>query len=593
MLVTNANLGEVCERFIKPGQYALDTETTGLDETARIFSLIITDEFDSYYFNFQEYDDVEPKYVLDREQVWKLLEPAFDEDHSIWFIHNAKFDMRMLGYDGVKIKGTVHCTQAIERVVKNNHIDGYSLAACGKRLGYDKDDAVERYISKHRLYENKSIPGKKKLWKDKFYWKVPFDIVAPYGEKDGLVCRRLGLQQLSKIPPDLASLVDNERKLTKTCFAMERVGIKIDPHYCDLALSQELATMERLKKEFKNLTDVEFLDSPLTLTEAFTKLGESFPRTAKGNPSFRRDVLVTMSTPAASLVNKIRHAEKYANTYYSSFLHIADADNVIHPSMNPAGTETGRFSYYEPNLQNVPKEDEGEHRFYVRKCFVPRKDFCFVMIDYDQQEFRLMLDYAGEKELIEEINNGADVHQATANMVGVSRKEAKTLNFALLYGMGIKKLSERMGISLEEARTLREKYFARLPKVQKFIKDVMDGGAYYGFVFNWFGRRCHIHEPDEAYKLPNHLIQGGCADVMKIGMNRIHDFLASYKSRMLVSVHDELVFEIHKTELDVVPSLKEIMEEVYPAKNGMKLTCSVEHSWKSWGHCDKVEGMPQ
>jgi DNA polymerase-1 len=262
--------------------------------------------------------------------------------------------------------------------------------------------------------------------------------------------------------------------------------------------------------------------------------------------------------------------------------------------MNQGGTQTGRFSYSAPNLQNVPKEAVEGKDFYVRKCFVPRPGYCFVMIDYDQQEYRLMVDLAGENELIKKINGGLDVHTATAEMMGVDRTTAKTINFMLLYGGGHEKLAKALGITNLRAKELKGRYFRTLPKVERFIKETKIGGELLGLVTNWMMRRYYLFDKGKAYILPNHIIQGGCADVIKSAMVKISTFLeaSNYLTHMLVQVHDELLFEVHESELHLVPKFKEIMESIYKPMRGLHLTCGVDHSWESWGSIDKVRGLP-
>jgi hypothetical protein len=204
----------------------------------------------------------------------------------------------------------------------------------------------------------------------------------------------------------------------------------------------------------------------------------------------------------------------------------------------------------------------------------------------------MMLDYAGEKEVIKKVMEGEDVHQATADAMGVTRKEAKTINFGLLYGMGPGKLAAALGIDYDSAKSLRAKYFRSFPGVKSFIRETTKKGETLGFIRNWAGRLLNV-EHDFAYKLPNYLIQGGCADVIKHAMLELHPFLATTKSRILLQVHDELLFQIHKDDLHIVPQLKAIMESIYKPQNGMELTASVEHSWKSWSYWDKVEGEPR
>jgi DNA polymerase-1 len=326
----------------------------------------------------------------------------------------------------------------------------------------------------------------------------------------------------------------------------------------------------------------------------FDAAGEKYPLTDKGNPSFAAEVLEGMESPVASIINQIRHHEKRAGTYYSSFLHYADRSNVIHQDMRQAGTETGRFSYRDPNLQNVPKEDEEEDQatpFHVRESFIPRPGHFYYSIDYKQMEYRMMLDYAGEMKLIAAVMDGMDVHQATAELVGILRKHAKTLNFAILYGAGVDKIAKMLGMSKKEALELKMLYFEKLPRVHQFMRRVTKQGESRGFIFNWMGRRCHIAQRDWAYILPNHLIQGGCADVVKAAMNRIDDYLETFQTKMLLQVHDELLLETPFNESELALPIKMIMERIYEPQNGMILEASVEHSLKSWGFRHKQKGF--
>jgi DNA polymerase-1 len=193
-------------------------------------------------------------------------------------------------------------------------------------------------------------------------------------------------------------------------------------------------------------------------------------------------------------------------------------------------------------------------------------------------------------ELIEKILNGEDVHQATADMFHATRDEGKTLNFSQLYGQGAAQLAKSLNCGIEEAKRKKQKYFLALKRVQQLISAIKRKGEGRGYISNWKGRRMHLNDKKFSYQLPNHLIQGGCADVLRQSMNENHEFLKDKKSAMLIQVHDELLFEVHKDELHIVDDLKRIMENVYTPRNGLNLTCSVEHSWISWA--DKVEGHP-
>lgn len=599
-LVTNNNLGYATDHLFKHNQLGLDTETYGVKIYDKMFSLQIASEEEAFYFNFHNYGGT---HVWNRSELLDALKPLLTKADNTWFIHNAKFDLHRLLNDGAHLGGRIHCTQSVEKILYNQYMR-YSLDACLRRRGREKNDKVAEYIKEHKLHTTYAVEGKKRKVKDLHYDQVPFDIMLEYGCDDASDALFLGLDQLEDIYDQ--DLYDTECELVRTCLTMERVGVKIDRDYVEKAKKYEAGCLEDAISEASELANEEFRNGPKWLRAAFDRCGQGYkinPKTQ--NPIFDKHALAKMESPIAAVVKEIRTREKYIGTYYSSFLHYADSDDVIHANIRQSGTDTGRFSYSDPNLQNIPKEEDFEKgQIQVRKCFVPRKDYCFVMIDFDQQEFRLMLDYAGEHELINNImENGLCVHQATADMVGIERKPAKTLNFGLLYGMGVEKLAQALGISVAEAKHTRELYFSRLPKVDKLIKDIKRSAKSRGNIHTWAGRKLFfdkkVYDPDTgklldlSFKAPNHLIQGGCGDIARQAMNKLSEYLAPTNSNMIIQVHDEIVFEVHKDELDIVPDLQKIMEDIYQPENGMKLTCGVEHSWVSWGKQDVVDGYPR
>jgi DNA polymerase-1 len=588
MLVRDGDLSRVLKELNQhKSRYSLDTETYGLHWSSRLFSIIIHGEIGTYYFNFNSINEGN---FLPRERLAEF-KPLFENESIHWCLHNAKFDMHKLAQDDLYLSGGITCLWSKARIQKNSHMS-YTLKLCLKRakLAIQKDDGVEEYISKNKCYSWETRPGKKTRAKNKHFDAVPLDIMLPYGEIDAKGTYALNEYLQKKIEREQRPIVKNERDLIKTCFAMEEVGITIDPEYIVEAAANEYTLYLESKDKFLEYTGLEYDGSRKVLVEVFAKLDIPVKLSKKGNPCFDKDAMDDLDHPVGQIIREIRRHEKYYGTYYQSFLH-EHRENVIKPNFMPAGTDTGRFSCSNPNLQNVPKEEKVLD-YYVRKAFVPRPDHCFVMIDYDQMEYRLFMDYAKEHGIINQINAGVDVHQATADSMGVERSAAKTLNFMLLYGGGTGKLAIALGVTFDKAKALKEKYFSKFQNVYKLINKIMVTARTRGYVKNWYGRRAYLTNREFAYKMPNYLIQGGCADVVKIAMNRCDDFLLDKKSNMLLTVHDELVFEVHKSELDIVPKLKEIMENVYESANGIKLTCGVDHSYTSWGFPDKIKGMP-
>lgn len=592
------NLDDVLSTLSAKPRISLDTETTGtrFDRGDRLFSIVISDGEHEYYFNFGDYPGVS---ALPRESTRHKLRTFLKDFQGTLYLHNAKYDLWALHMEEIPPPKNVHCTLAVARLQYNEHLK-YSLGDCAERIGYQKSDAVEEYVKKHKLWEWEVIPGKKTRVKRKFFGRVPFELISTYAATDARITFHLGTHQesffteLAKNPNILNPMLvlENEKKFTLTCFEIEKAGVLIDRGYCERTIEFELKGYAASSRQFEELTGVEFVDSYKSIERAFSKFGIRAPLTDKGNPSFTDGFIERLNHPAAKCIQAIRGASKKINSYYRNFLYWADQGGVLHPNIRQSGTATGRVSVVDPALQTIPKKEESaDESVQVRKAFIPRKDFLFVEMDYKAMEFRMLVDYAGEKDLARKIMAGHDPHEATAKLVGVDRRTAKTISFGLLYGMGVQKLADSLGVSFPEAQSLKAKYFDALPKVRQFIYNVTKTAKQRGYIRNWLGRRSYFKDPNFAYKAVNYLIQGGGADIVKLAMNQIQDFLVQggYKTRMVLQVHDAILFEVHESELFLLPDLKRIMEQAYPAKL-LPMEVSLEYSYTSWG--DLVGGTP-
>lgn len=562
--------------------YGLDTETTGLLWSDRLFNLIIATKDTEYVFTFEQNGTVPEEFLLDKKTTLTKLMHIFSDASKKWRISNAKFDLRMLHHDGVHLAGIVVCLHAMGRIYKNNRLGyrPYSLESqAHDYIKASKDDAVLKYIKKHKLTSHLKIPGKGKIYERLHFDRVPYDVMSVYSATDGRLHYDLGEFFQCNLSPDLLDVANIECAVTKAASAMEIKGIKINRVYTQSAFAYEEGLIRESMESFRATTGLVYDNKKATLIKVFESEGATIPLTDKGNPSMTDEVLEEIDSPAAQVVRRIRGHEKRLSTYYSSFLFFADQEDVIHADFVQSGTETGRFSCRDPNLQNLPKEDEeedGTKPFWVRGCFQPRPGFMFSSIDYKQQEFRMLADYAGEIALIKRILGGEDVHTVTAEMAGITRSQAKTLNFGLIYGMGTAKLARSLGISLNEARDLKLRYFARFPRIEMLLKEVAKRGTTRGFIRTWTGRRQHLSSPDYAYILPNHLIQGGCGDVIKIAINK-HFAMPEYGLMPIVStIHDELVFEHRPEHIDLLTPVRTMMESIYRPQNGMIL--QTDHS---------------
>lgn len=604
ILVTDLNIDKMIDDLLNEQFIGFDTETYGLGRLDKPFSLQFATETQEYYINLKKENGI---FLWDAQEVLDRLSPVFDKE-ATWFIHNAKFDMHKIALYGKEIKGTVHCTQAIERILYNQHFM-YRLDACLKRRGKAKNDAVEKEIKENKLYTMIKTDAKKTKTKNKHYDKVSFATMFKYACDDAKEVRWLGLEQLKEVAklPRYEEVYTTETKLTKASFRLERVGIKVDVNYAIGGQEYEKEKYSEAIKEISKLANRPYASGPKWLASVLDEQGTKYDINPKtGNPIFDKGALAKLDSPITKQIIKARTHEKYSTTYYSSFIE-KNIDGYIYATVRQDGTDTGRLSYADPNMQNVPKESKIQEGFQVRKSFIPKSDdYCIVPIDFDQQEFRLMLDYAGEMGLIRDIiDNGVDVHQATADMVGIQRDPAKTLNFGLLYGMGEGKLAMALGLPTyqvsvrgkivtksREARELIDQYFGRLPKVKRFIQSVIQKAEARKYIMTWTGRRLHFPNRELCYKAPNHLIQGGCGDIAKVAMPRLVDRLDGMLSDCILQVHDEFIFQVHKDELYVIDDLKNIMQNIYTPMNGMYLTCGVDHSWVSWGKQDIINGYP-
>lgn len=650
MLVKSSEFQEAIDELKRQPRISLDTETTGLYpyKGDRLFSIICATEFDTYYFNFNDVDLFNQDAFLSKDQLKSGFTELLSDKDKLIYLANAKFDMHMLHVEGIPFLSKPWDVLTMAKIIDNTHMQ-YSLDAVAKRQGFEKLSTVEEYIAKNDLYDRIESEGKKIVIKNPRYDKVPLFIIQPYGERDAEITFRIGEEQQKKIDeieqdtikqgePSFRAMVKQEIKVTQVCFEIEKVGMKIDEGFIHRAIEHEHARSISATTEFKEISGENFVDSNMSLQWAFSLSGYAGGVTPKGNPSFNAKVLKGLKNDLAETVMEYRDANKRANTYYKSFLSFADKEQVVHPNIKQAGADTFRFSITNPALQTLNKPDEDSDvrdEFEVRNSFVSRDGCYLVAIDYKQQEYRLAADYAGETDLIEQINNGADVHTATGKLMGVPRSQAKTLNFMLLYGGGVAKLclalmkprSSELQLKaitrkdiykskfdsslhrelinaydsvkkedfehdltlLKEAHALQQKYFGALPKTKSLIDRVQDSIKQKGYIYNWAGRRLLFPNTRFAYKGPNYLIQSSGAEIMRKALVDLQGYLSSYRSRILLSIHDEILFEMVPEEFSLIPEIQHIMINAYKPNNGCFMDTDVKWG-RAWGVLEK--GLP-
>lgn len=606
--VTLENFSRILEELRAETYVSFDTETTGLrpHHGSRIFGFSFAFGNASYYFNLN-YGEVVPSTVL--HMAADIIDAIFCDAKKRIFMHNAKFDLSMLlAPRDVPISGiraSIHCTLTMARLEYNDHMS-YSLDDCAKRIGLEKDDKVKEWLEANECFTWEEIPGKQSRRKNWHFDRVPFELISEYAMIDAEVTYALGMYQLIQFgefdakaikrgTPSIRQVYHNELALTKTTLSMEKLGLKIDLEYVKKAIAHQEARLAGAISSFKELTGHPFKASGKLFEQVFATDRPSWGFTEKGNPSFDSEHLKKFKNPAAKSVLEYRDA-KAKHDFFQGFIYHADSTGFVHPNFNPFGTATGRFSSSDPNFQNLTAEEDAADPFPIRRSLIPPSDdFCIVSIDYVAMEYIKLLELAarlsGEpSELLIRVRAGADVHQATADLakefggVEITRKAAKMTNFLTIYGGGDKKLAEGLGITVDEARAIRAAIFKGCPDIKLLMDAVSKTAEHRKYIFNWMGRISHFPDYRFCYKALNYLIQGGCADVVKKAMNACQELIDDnkLKSRLVMTVHDELVFYIHRTEFYYVQEFARLMSGAFPHTFiGMRV--SIEASWESLG----------
>ena len=604
MIVTNENFDAVLTKIKSTESLSLDTETSGLRpyHGDRLFAISMAWSTGEAYFSFGLEDT-----ALDRAVIPLIYEAVIGKQVAF---ANAKFDMHFLAREGCGADFDPWDVLVVDKCIYNRHLS-YSLNSVAERMGLGgKDGDLMDYIKEHDLFDRVEIPGKKTITKNPRFDRVPLEIVSKYALKDARLTYQIYnlqvvkvnelLEKYSKIrgyPGKFSDLIETERKLTKVLFDIEKRGMELDHEYIKKAKSREEARIKAAKEKFVELTGAELIDSNKHLSEIFKSNGIVGGTTAKGNASFTDAVLEKIDHPAAGVIREYRDAYKRLNTYYNNFTHCGDAEGIVRPSIRQTAADTFRFSITDPALQTLNSEDDGDWR--VRDAFRARQGYVYVSIDYQAQEYRLTADYAGERGLIQQINDGVDVHSATAKMMGVDRYSAKVLNFALLYGAAPPKIATMLNVSVEKATELKNLYFSKLGMVSSLINNIKSTIDSRGYIFNFAGRVLHFPaiEFDQdgvkkrgnfAYKGPNYIIQSSGSEIMRRALIAVHEFLEPYKSKIILTVHDELLLEMTEDELSLIAPIRELMVQVYTPKNGLPMSTSVAIG-ESWGRLNDID----
>ena len=417
------------------------------------------------------------------------------------------------------------------------------------------------------------------------YHEAPDELVVPYVEHDARLSWLLYKDQCATFKDwqnnssvAIAGLVSLELKTTKNLFAMESVGLRLDVPYCEQAIEYEKARAEKAVEEFKSLTGVEFTDSAKCLRPIFESLGLTHGKTELGNASFNiESLLPNAANPIIQAILSYRDANKRASTYWENFLQM-HIGGVIYPNTRQSGTVTGRFSVTDPACQTWPDDSEDPTCMYpIRRAFIALDDCVMVSMDYLGMELRFAIDQVEDMDMIDAIVTGADLHQRIADVAGVSRTLGKRGRFLRQYGGGVEKMSKSLGIPYDVASRVAKALDNESPKLKAYSNNLISYAKRAPFGYNWMGRRFFFDKGFE-YKYPNYWNQGGCSEILRIAIDDITALLlksAHPATRFVLPIHDEIILQMHCTDLRLIPAVKQLMVDAYRIKKHLAMDVSV------------------
>jgi DNA polymerase-1 len=497
-----------------------------------------------------------------------MLKPLLEDDGVLKIFQNAKYDCKIFARYGVTVAP-----------FDDTMLMSYALNA--GLHGHGMDALSERYLS-HNPIEIKTLLGTGKSAKT--FDKVPIDEATKYAAEDADITLRLWQVFKPQLHRKQVTTVYEtlERPLSPVLAQMERNGIKVDRNTLSQMSNAFAQKMAGLESEIHELAGEEFnVGSPAQVGEIlFGKMGlEGGKRGKTGKYSTPADVLEDLATehdlPARIL--DWRQLSKLKSTYTDALqTHINAETGRVHTSYVQTGANTGRLASTDPNLQNIPVRTEEGRR--IREAFVAEKGNFLVSLDYSQIELRILAHVAEIDALKQAFREGQDIHAATASeMFGVPldemtpdvRRQAKAINFGVIYGISAFGLARNLRIPREEAKGFIDRYFERFPGIRTYMDDTVDFAKEHKFVQTLFGRK--IHTPEINAKGPgagfakraaiNAPIQGTAADVIRRAMVRMPDAIANLPARMLLQVHDELLFEVDASAVeDLIGAAREVME---------------------------------
>ena len=573
-ILTQADFERWLEKLQQADLFALDTETTSLNYMQAELvglSFAVAEGEAAYLPVAHDYMDAPEQ--LDRDHVLASLKTLLEDSNAKKVGQNLKYDKSVLANYGINLAGIAYDTM----------IESYVYNSIATR--HDMDSLADKYLG-HKTISFEEIAGKGK--KQLTFNQIELEQASPYAAEDADVTLRLHNVLWAKIEaePSLVTLFNEvELPLVAILSDVERQGVLIEKSKLD-AQSVELgARMLELEAKAHEIAEQPFnLSSPKQLQEIlFVKMElPVIKKTPKGAPSTAEEVLqeLALNYPLPKLILEYRSLSKLKSTYTDKLpTLIEEKTGRVHTSYHQAVTATGRLSSSDPNLQNIPvRAGEGRR---IRQAFVPEAGYKYVAVDYSQIELRIMAHLSQDKGLLAAFSEGKDIHRATAaevfsveldEVTSDQRRSAKAINFGLIYGMSAFGLGRQLNIPQKEAKQYMARYFERYPGVLTYMDDTRKDAKDKGYVETLSGRRLYLPEINARNKMRqmaaeraaiNAPMQGTASDIIKKAMINVATWIDTVEAdsiRMLMQVHDELVFEIKEEHVEAyVASIKELM----------------------------------
>ena len=581
------------ERLRGADLFAFDTETTSLDYMRADLvgvSFAIEPGEAAYVPCGHDYDGAPEQ--ISREDLLAALRPLLEDSKYVKLGQNLKYDMSVLARSGISLEGVGFDTM----------LESYVLDSTATR--HDMDSLALKYLS-HRTIHFEDVAGKGA--KQITFNQVPLDQAGPYAAEDADVTLRLHQTLWPRLQSEasLKRLFDEiEMPLVPVLSRIERNGVFVERKMLEAQSVELAASMGDIAAQAFEAAGEEFnLASPKQIQAIlFEKLElPVLEKTPKGQPSTAESVLQELAHdyPLPKLILEYRGMSKLKSTYTDALPACINPETGrVHTSYRQAVASTGRLSSTDPNLQNIPvRTPEGRR---IRQAFIAPPGSLLLAADYSQIELRIMAHLSGDAGLTQAFESGEDIHRATAAEVfGVAlkkvsddeRRSAKAINFGLIYGMSAFGLGRQLGIPRREAQAYVDLYFARYPGVKQFMDDTKERARDRGYVETVFGRRLYLPEIKSGNPARrqyaertaiNAPMQGTAADIIKRAMITLHAWLeeSGAQARMIMQVHDELVFEVAEDAVAEVQSVVvKQMEAAAELSVPLKVDAGVGKNW--------------